>query len=275
MAPSARWVSIDTARNAGPANASADAAKTRQSGLPLSRASAADFEREPRAVEADQAIGELVLHRLELADELAELLSDLGVLDGQLERALAPRRARGRRRRASPPARCRRAFRPACPARTAGVSSKVSSRERRHREAGRGLHRQSRRAALRPPRRRGRVGEDEKMRRRLRAFDKRQLSRQRVAAHLDAARGRDRRRTRRAPAQPSPCPGAGLQQRARRVRTGGWQARDWPPRRRAAAPGTTRGRVPRTPARFRASRLRWNRSRARQGPGRASRATAR
>ena len=45
-------------------------------------------QRQPRAVEADQAVGELVLHRLELADELAELLSDLGVLDGKIEPAL-------------------------------------------------------------------------------------------------------------------------------------------------------------------------------------------
>src|SRR5262245_30857997 len=42
------------------------------------------LEREPSAIEADQAVGELVLHRLELADELAELLSDLGVLDGEM-----------------------------------------------------------------------------------------------------------------------------------------------------------------------------------------------
>jgi hypothetical protein len=74
MAPSARCDSIDTVRSAGPANASADEAKVRQSGLPPSR-----------AVEADQAVGKLVLDRLELADELPELLSDFGMLDGHFE----------------------------------------------------------------------------------------------------------------------------------------------------------------------------------------------
>ena len=54
------------------------------------------LERQPRAVEADEAIGELVLHRLELADELAELLAHLGVLHRHFEGAL------GRAERAGP-----------------------------------------------------------------------------------------------------------------------------------------------------------------------------
>src|SRR4051812_48481122 len=41
------------------------------------------FERQPRPIEADQAVGELVLDGLELTDELAELLSDLGMIHGQ------------------------------------------------------------------------------------------------------------------------------------------------------------------------------------------------
>ena len=87
MAPSARCVSIDTVRSAGPAKASAEAANTPVRVVFVARLGGG-FEREARAVQADQAIGQLVLDRLELADELAELLSDLGVVHGQLERAL-------------------------------------------------------------------------------------------------------------------------------------------------------------------------------------------
>ena len=45
-------------------------------------------ERKPGAVQADQAVGELVLHGLELTDRLAELFPDLGVIHGKLERPL-------------------------------------------------------------------------------------------------------------------------------------------------------------------------------------------
>ena len=70
--------------------------RTCQSGLPLSRASAADSMREARAIQAGQAIGQLVLDSLELTDQLAELLSHLGVLDGHLEGALrGPERTAG------------------------------------------------------------------------------------------------------------------------------------------------------------------------------------
>ena len=46
------------------------------------------LEGQLRAFEPDQAIGKLVLDRLELADDAIELPSDLGILDRQLERAL-------------------------------------------------------------------------------------------------------------------------------------------------------------------------------------------
>ena len=49
------------------------------------------IERQPHAFERDQAIGELVLDRLEFADRLPELLPLLGIVDRQIERA--PRRA--------------------------------------------------------------------------------------------------------------------------------------------------------------------------------------
>ena len=46
------------------------------------------LEGQLRAFQADQAIGKLVLDRLELADDAIELPSNLGVLDRQFERAL-------------------------------------------------------------------------------------------------------------------------------------------------------------------------------------------
>ncbi len=56
------------------------------------------IERQPDAFERDQAIGELVLDRLELADRLPELLALLGIVDRELKgrprRAICPRRQR-------------------------------------------------------------------------------------------------------------------------------------------------------------------------------------
>ena len=112
----------------------------------------------------------------------------------------------------------------------------------------------------------GDVGEDQEMRRRLRAFDERQLSRQRVAAHVDPARGRvavegaERQRNR------SRCPGEDPRAaRAPRSRAAP-QARGWPRPRRAAAPGRRRGPAPRTRGRFRAIRPRRHWNRATQDP---------
>ena len=42
------------------------------------------FDNQARALQAHQTIGELVLDRLKLADELAELAADFGVLNGQI-----------------------------------------------------------------------------------------------------------------------------------------------------------------------------------------------
>ncbi len=120
---------------------------------------------------------------------------------------------------------------------------------------------------------RGLAGEDEKMRRRLRAFDKRNLSRQRVVAHLDPAGGRvaveraERHRDHRLALMQV------FEQRARGIRLLRLPARDWRPPRRAAAPGRRRAPAPRTPAGFRAVRPPRYRRRARRGPGRPARAT--
>ena len=85
------------------------------------------IERKPRAVQADQAVGQLVLYRLELTDELAELLPDLGVIHGKVERPLG---------RAERPAGAgepchqrdvRQGFGRHCPATAQAASSRVSS----------------------------------------------------------------------------------------------------------------------------------------------------
>ena len=94
-------------------------------------------DREPRAVEAGQAVCELVLHRLELTDQLTELLAHLGVLNGHVERALRRAGVRGPAK-ASRAALAMSASRPAgtdqC---TAGVLLKFNSAKRRHRESRR------------------------------------------------------------------------------------------------------------------------------------------
>ena len=46
------------------------------------------LKRQPRSVQAGQAIGEFVLNRLKLPNELAELLSDLGVVQHKLANCL-------------------------------------------------------------------------------------------------------------------------------------------------------------------------------------------
>ncbi len=135
------------------------------------------LDRQPGAVEADQAVGELVLHRLELADELAELLSDLGVLDGEIERAL--RRAE-RAAGAGKPRHQRDVGeglgRHIEPQRWRVLQRELA--ERRHREAGRGPHRQAGRVACDHGDACGRCCEDQDMRRGLRAFDERKLAAQ-------------------------------------------------------------------------------------------------
>ena len=88
MAPSARCVSIDTVRNAGPGECERGRGENPPVRIAVVARPGRRIERKPRAVEADQAVGELVLYGLELADELAELLSDLGVIHGKIERAL-------------------------------------------------------------------------------------------------------------------------------------------------------------------------------------------
>ena len=167
------------------------------------------FERKPRAVEADQAVGELVLHRLELADELAELLSDLGVLDRSSNARWAAPSAR--------PAQASRATSAMSASAFGGISSHSGRRvlerelgERRHREAGRRLIVKPGASLATIGDAGRRLGEDEKMRRRLRALDERQPSRTARRRARRPGRRPDRHRRRRAPAQPSPCPGADL-----------------------------------------------------------------
>ena len=188
------------------------AANTRQSGLPLSRASAAASSVKPRAVQADQAIGELVLDGLELADKLAELLSYLGVFHGQFERSLARRQAPGRRSQASSPARCRLEFQAGMFNRTSRCAfAKLSS------ENG-GTARPGVTCIFNPgaplattatPA--GRAGDDQKVCRRLGAFDKRDFSPQRLASQSRAwpADGIAIEGAR-APKQSWPCPGVDL-----------------------------------------------------------------
>jgi len=94
-------------------------------------------EHEPRPVEASEAIRELVLQRLELADELTELAAHLGVLQPEFESAL--RRAESARRADNAGdqrkllERCRRTFDPCC-----GRPGKGQFAQRRHGKAARG-----------------------------------------------------------------------------------------------------------------------------------------
>ena len=172
------------------------------------------FEREPRAVQADQAIGQLVLDRLELADQLAELFSDLGVVHGQLERAL---------RRAERPAgagepRHQRDVGEAFGGHVQPRGRRVLKRqlrERRHGEARRDLYLQSRCVACDHRHARGCAGEDKKVRRGLGAFDERRSCPTACRRACRPGPRPRRHRRRRAPAQPLPCPDADLRACAR------------------------------------------------------------
>ena len=146
MAPSARCVSIDTAAQGRAGERQGGCSEDVPVRVVVVARRRRRFEREPRPVQADQAIGELVLDRLELTDELAELLSDLGVIDSELERTF--RRAERTAGTAKP--RHQRDVRKGFARNGQPHGRRVLEAEFaewRHGEAGRDLHRQSRSAA--------------------------------------------------------------------------------------------------------------------------------
>ena len=95
MAPNVCWVSSETRRSASPPKATAAIGEI----APVAVASVVQpgrmIQDEADAFERDQAVGELVLDRLEFSDRLPELVTLLGVVHGQLERppgrAMCPR----------------------------------------------------------------------------------------------------------------------------------------------------------------------------------------
>ncbi len=76
-----------------PAKATAAARSSASRPAPGRRLRGRVVQRQPHAFQRDQAVGQLVLHGLEAADRLAELLAFLRVVDRHLEGA--PRRAMG------------------------------------------------------------------------------------------------------------------------------------------------------------------------------------